>query len=334
VIQTTYFKKAMLTYKQLPNWLKHLIYRDWKAEYKPDFNKFQRNLLADEEQNRIYLGTYFPRSYAESYCIYSNLFQNKNYVKALGGMDSISMLTVGSGTGGDVVGFLDAVADHLQNIHRVSIKAIDGNMQSMDKLCTLIKRPELESKFESLILSPEVIPISTAADFNLLSSLIKSNYDFISTFKFINEMIDGSILDYTGYGIFCEQYSPKLTEKGILLIEDVTRKLDSGAWLPCMMNTAIRDFIKGHQEYRTIIPTPCHYLENRCDNHSCYTQLKINDGIDYSKICLRMLTNEVFAESLYPTAQLKKASYSLNPNGQNCKMIDGNVNISSFDINA
>ena len=64
------------TETRLPKWLDDYIFDDLKAEYAPDFNRFEKNLDLTENENLKYLGTYFPRSYAESFCIFDNIFQN------------------------------------------------------------------------------------------------------------------------------------------------------------------------------------------------------------------------------------------------------------------
>lgn len=71
----------MIKFKNLPDWLHDFIYNVMGGSYEPDKAAFQNNLFSDEEKNRKYLGTYFPRSFAESYCIFCNLFDNAAYVR-------------------------------------------------------------------------------------------------------------------------------------------------------------------------------------------------------------------------------------------------------------
>ena len=73
----------MIKFKNLPDWLHDFIYNDMGGSYEPDKAAFQNNLFSDEEKNRKYLGTYFPRSFTESYCIFSNLFDNAAYVESI-----------------------------------------------------------------------------------------------------------------------------------------------------------------------------------------------------------------------------------------------------------
>ena len=60
---------------QLPKWLDEMIFGELKAKYNPsccditviDWNK---------TEIKNYLGTYFPRSYVESFCLYTQWFKN------------------------------------------------------------------------------------------------------------------------------------------------------------------------------------------------------------------------------------------------------------------
>lgn len=58
----------------LPQWLDDLIFNQLGAKYCRSNSDMT---VIDWDKNDVlnYLGTYFPRSYAESYCIFSHLFQ-------------------------------------------------------------------------------------------------------------------------------------------------------------------------------------------------------------------------------------------------------------------
>ena len=57
----------------LPTWLDTLIFNDLSANYCRQ-NKDMVVLEWNFDDIKKYLGTYFPRSYAESFCIFSNFF--------------------------------------------------------------------------------------------------------------------------------------------------------------------------------------------------------------------------------------------------------------------
>ena len=63
---------------QLPKWIDDLIFQLMGATYAPsgESREFDSNLDLSKDKLMVYLGTYFPRSYAESYSIWCNLFSN------------------------------------------------------------------------------------------------------------------------------------------------------------------------------------------------------------------------------------------------------------------
>ena len=79
----------------LPHWLDKKIFNDHQAIYAPEHERYEYNLDLNEEELKVYLGTYFPRSYAEMFCIADNLLQNKCLKKTLE-QDEISVLDYGS----------------------------------------------------------------------------------------------------------------------------------------------------------------------------------------------------------------------------------------------
>lgn len=320
------------TRKILPTWLSYTIFKDWGAVYNPDFEKFQRNLLSGEGEIKVYLGTYFPRSYAESYCIFSNLFSNTNYRTMIEGRDTFNLLTIGCGTGGDVIGFIDAVHDNLPQIKNINVEAVDGNYSAIDKLYAISRMPYYQHSFEHLEVNPSPIPFNSANDINILCSVLCKQFDFISSFKFINELISDHILGNDAYGKLTNALSCKLSDIGILIFEDVTRQMQDGAWLPCLMNVSMREFTNSNDEYKTLVPIPCHYYENGCNNN-CYTQLVFNDGKSNSKVCYRMISRSAFAQRMVPITAIHEGYYKLNPRNQYCIRLNGGNSIySPYDL--
>ena len=63
----------------LPKWLDSLIFDDLSASYCRQ-NQDMVVLEWDCDNIKKYLGTYFPRSYAESFCIFSNFLSKKKGV--------------------------------------------------------------------------------------------------------------------------------------------------------------------------------------------------------------------------------------------------------------
>lgn len=63
--------------------LEKYIFDVLRGVYSPAYLEASSNLKNDEDDNKRYLGTYFPRTFVESYCIYKQLFSNKDIVECL-----------------------------------------------------------------------------------------------------------------------------------------------------------------------------------------------------------------------------------------------------------
>ena len=88
---------------KLPEWLDTFIFDKLEAQYCPR-NSDMTNIDDDKAKTLNYLGTYFPRSYAESYCIFSEYFTSNN--SDFADKEELSIFDFGSGTGGEIIGLL------------------------------------------------------------------------------------------------------------------------------------------------------------------------------------------------------------------------------------
>ncbi len=64
-------------------YLERFIFDELKAQYDPDPIAALHNLDNNEQQSQRYLGTYFPRSFVESYNIFYRLFNRGNFITTL-----------------------------------------------------------------------------------------------------------------------------------------------------------------------------------------------------------------------------------------------------------
>ena len=112
----------------LPTWLDTIIFDDLSASYcrqKKDMVVLEWN----RDDVKKYLGTYFPRSYAEAFCIFGDFFSKEKNVYE--NCQELSIFDFGCGTGGEIIGFIMAVKKQLPNIKKISIKALDGNSYAL-----------------------------------------------------------------------------------------------------------------------------------------------------------------------------------------------------------
>ena len=86
----------MVNIVKLPEWLDEYIFKTLQASFCPEC----KTLVAlDYDETRLlkYLGTYFPRSYAEAYHIFNLFFQSNNRI--YDGRNELSVFDFGCGTG-------------------------------------------------------------------------------------------------------------------------------------------------------------------------------------------------------------------------------------------
>ena len=114
----------MVTDVRLPQWLDNLIFDQLGAKYQRS-NADMTVIDWDKNDVLNYLGTYFPRSYAESYCIFSEFF--KSYPERYSDKSTLTVFDFGCGTGGEIIGMLTAINKHLFQIKNLNIYALDGN---------------------------------------------------------------------------------------------------------------------------------------------------------------------------------------------------------------
>lgn len=242
----------MNTNVNLPLWLDELIFKQLGAQYRCS-NKDMTVIDWDKNDMLNYLGTYFPRSYAESYCIFCNIFSSLiNYSPRCGlyehGLENweckteISVFDFGCGTGGEIIGMLDALKESMPSLRKVTIVAFDGNQHALRLFEKVIKvyfeRSDIDIQYK-------VIPfeIDDFYDLSILDSIISQKFDIVMTFKAICEFVTKDRFEkQNAYKHFAQSFLPKLTDDGIMLITDVTSYNDvSQEWLPNMMDCGLNN---------------------------------------------------------------------------------------------
>ena len=123
----------------IPHWLDLALFNHLSAVYSPEYKKFEYNLNIDSEDIKVYLGTYFPRSYAEAFCIFDDILKSHQYMEELKSVPVINILDYGCGTGGELIGLVVALSKHISTSKAISIFAIDGNNDAINALKNLIE---------------------------------------------------------------------------------------------------------------------------------------------------------------------------------------------------
>jgi len=283
------------SYKSLPKYLDELIFGGYYgAKYQPDFKRYTYNKDLDEEELLTYLGTYFPRSYCESFCIFNDVFSNEDYERRIQESENITILDIGCGSGGEIIGLLEILEQRIPQNLPLDIYTFDGNAQVQDILMDLIGQFQKETN------SPRQIQIYTnitdfinEATFAITAKEIETmHFDFIMCNKMCNELISKHHITDAYYNI-CQYFAPLLSKNGVLCLLDVTtRDEKSGCFYPMLLNQQVNRFTKNNSEFSTVMPLSC---ANHSDcNNLCFTERKyyVTHSMkekDLSKVAFRLI---------------------------------------------
>lgn len=293
----------------LPNWLDRYLFFDLGAKYSPNHSRFEYNLNLNTGEIKVYLGTYFPRSFVEVKSIFEEFSQNSNYLSLVEERTSVSILDLGCGTGGDLFGLLSFLEKYEPSLKSVKLLAIDGSQMALrffEKIMAEFK------KHSRLKIDYRIGPvfIESENDLNLVSDVLSAKYDLILSCKAICEMLAKRRIKNKAYKQTASMLSSKLTDKGIMLIEDVTIKSPATEkFIPYMLNAELNEFVAENDEFATIYPTACKDKESKCIN-GCFFKKEIRvthsaKNNDISKIIYRIIGKKPFAENIVVSSKGK-----------------------------
>lgn len=290
------------TSKDLPDWLDEYLFLVLGAKYSPDHSRFEYNLNLNKDEIKVYLGTYFPRSYVEVDSIFREFYHNSNYISLVGNRSSISILDLGCGTGGDVFGLLSFLEKSEPSLVSIKLLAIDGNQIALRFFEIIMAEFRKHSRLQiDYRIGP--VFIENEDDLNLLSDIVSDKYDLILSCKVICEMLAKKRIENKAYKQTANILSKKLTDTGIMLIEDVTIKNSATEkFIPYMLNAELNEFISDNSDFATIYPTVCKGKESKC-KEGCFFNKKIKvthsaKEDDISKIIYRIIGKKTFAEKI------------------------------------
>ena len=115
----------------IPEWLDRIIFDDFRAVYEPRPMEVVYNPDQPYDFVKLYLGTYFPRSYAEAYGITSQILSIKGFKEHYINLEEINLLDFCCGTGGEIIGTIVALQSKLPNLKRVNVDAFDANVDAV-----------------------------------------------------------------------------------------------------------------------------------------------------------------------------------------------------------
>lgn len=284
----------------LPAWLERELFDVQHARYEPDWKKFESNLNLTEDDLKVYLGTYFPRSYSEAFCVLDNLFENDDYRQNWLKKSDARILDIGSGSGGNLIGLLTVLEKNCPNLKSIDITVIDGSLLALGILESLVGKFRASTK-KQIQLSTLHRQINSISD---LPEIGNNQFDYISSFKMGCEIISNGKgkSDQTYYDLLAK-YTPALTTMGLMFLLDVTTKSAHTGFYPEMMNRQVCEFIKAHNNFSTLIPIPCHLNEYKC-SEGCFTQkeFRVSHKLvtsDRSLVAYRLVGHRDFVERIH-----------------------------------
>lgn len=332
------FRKSRTT---LPHWLDRKIYNDLKAIYAPNRERYEYNLDLNDDELRVFLGTYFPRSYAEMFCIVDNLLQNRTFAEFLDCNDIINVLDCGCGTGGEILGLITAIGKYLPQA-KINITAIDGNEGALNILTDVVECfPNRGVQIRLTTLSQTLCKEEDLAELGNGKGI----YHFILCDKMVSELISKDVLPSNAFAIMATNLVPQLHENGMLIILDVTTKdKDTGLFYPQLMNRALNDYVCTNRNIETLLPLSCAYndgCKDFCFMQQTFTISHSRKANDESRVCYRILCWRPLKTALMQGADIENNSYIINPikfkqndGSAICRQTKDNITpIDAFNIN-
>lgn len=294
---------SVLKHKDLPEWLDKIIYKDFEAIFEPHPQDVVYNPDQPYGFVKIYLGTYFPRSYAEAFCIVNNLLDNNKYLSSIYTLEEVNILDFCCGTGGELIGLMDILQTKLPNLKRINIDAFDANP---DAICFLYHL--MESVVDSgnirvdININPQGLFVSSEQELVDLVNLTNVQYHFIVSFKALNEFVQhGTFKNKNVYSLISSYFLPLLSDIGVFILSDVTTRLNnSELFYPQILNSGINKYVSScKKEFKTLYPYPCYFYEmtcNGCYMQDMFTVSHSKKRNDISKVVYRIICRKSFAD--------------------------------------
>lgn len=267
--------------------LEEYIFDELGGVYSPSYLEAVDNLGNDEERNLRYLGTYFPRTFVESYYIYTNLFSNALVYKEFNKLENINVLSIGAGTGGDIIGLLTVLSEKFED-KKICIWSYDGNEGALRYQNTLVEHFDDYTDINTNRIELHLEHVVFNKKNRIRKILKEKNFDdwfhIVQSFKFGNELYNSFVNDNIFYDLMYIA-EENLNESGIFVMEDVTIKNWDCKYNPCEMTNQVRKYYEKFQDSDLvyIIPKSCAKWNDLCNYEECFSQYKFDVEHRYEK---------------------------------------------------
>ncbi len=317
-------------------WLDSFIHDDLGATFEKNPTKVMLNLANDNDTNRNYLGTYFPRTCAEFFSIMDNLSQHGVIYNKLAKCKSLNLLSIGTGTGGEVVGVILFLANiRRKNMPKICISYAEGNANASQIFEAVIAKLSEHYDFE-VELDGLNYTVGRSNGFPVCDE--ETKFDLIVTSKFINELVN-CYPQKKWYKNFLESYTDNLAKDGMLIMSDVTIPVHQ-VYLPISMNKEIKEFLKSHDDFDAILPVPCRVYGRKC-RCNCFLQAMVQirtseswrqGGTVASKFTYTVITRSALSDTFSKLPD--DVCFTVNPRDDMCQMAGDffGDEVNGFDI--
>jgi hypothetical protein len=263
----------------LPERLQNFIAQEVGWNYSPKRDGYN---VTEEVPLIDYMGTYFPRSFAEAYFFCAVMLQKAPIAETLLDRSSISIVDIGSGTGANILGVLWAIRDHRllsgSRFPPIYTSSVDKSAEALEIQSRLIR-----TFFQHRVtIEPLLLDYTSGTEFlNDLTQRLSDNgpLDIIMCWKSICEFYRSEADCVRNRGMYAKLLKLAdnyLKSSGFLGICDVTYRpyRDHKQYLPCIINREMHESLKtGKSELVPILPLSCAHWHRNCSDYAmCFFQ--------------------------------------------------------------
>jgi hypothetical protein len=226
------------------------------------------------------------------------------------------------------MGLLEAIAEIMPWIKHIEVTAYDGNYNAIAMMKSIVEHPISMGRFESVRVDYAPVEMSVPMDFPLYCKLIKGAFDFIVSFKMVNELYRNKIITDRPYAALLEALMPKLSDAGVALVLDVPLP-ERGDWMPTLLSSGLREYLRGNDDYEAIVPLPCHVTGRECTERCFLCQVFGGEIFTSEKVTYCMLAKKDVARAV--CSGWEEGRYKINDT-EYCKMMSEGADKDAYNL--
>lgn len=213
---------------RLPDWLDKYLFETIQARFHPVYSNMTV-IDWNKEQIRDYLGTYFPRSYVESYTIFSV----SGFFFQTDGHNGYQHTWFWLRYRWWAIWTFSSTERKRPNITQIKVRVIEGNANALRSYERILCEWRKHTKTK-IICSPSPIKIDDFYDLGILDALFTEKFDIILSFKAVCEFVTKQQFETQNpYKHLAGFMMPKLSEKGMMVLADISSKNEiANEWIP------------------------------------------------------------------------------------------------------